>query len=213
MPILTRTTKAIQILNNVYLQTTSLLNAFNASKAGGHAQLEELFEQIRDDLNDAKKRSETETIRLGILGGRGSGKSSLANALMGDSYLPESAIIFCTSLPTTIKYSGKNYLRIESELQEYSYEGLDISNSDIKNHLRKICKESENPNNEKKISKIIIGLPQGILDGKEIVDLPGFTKGNPLHQAFAERYAKHYCDVCLVLLRNIGCQVSKLSQF
>lgn len=201
MPPINKTMQALSILNDVYTQTTALLNAVSPNGTG-HAQLGELFEQIRDDMNDAKKRSETETLRLGILGGRGSGKSSLANALMGDNYLPESALIFCTSLPTTIKFSTRNFLGIESELKEQSYEGVDIKDGDIKKRLQTICKESENPNNEKMITKITIGLPQGILDGKEIVDVPGFTKGNPLHQAFAERYAKHYCDVCIVLINN-----------
>ena len=121
---------------------------------------------------------------------------------MGEALLPDSAIIFCTSLPTKIRYSSQNYLQIESDIDEYNYSERGISSEEIQDILESVCREPENPNNIKKISKIVIGLPQGILDGKEIVDVPGFTKGNPLHQAFAEQYAKHYCDVCLVLINN-----------
>lgn len=199
--IQSKTLRALSILTGINSEVAYLLKEINASQAGD-IELEQLFEQIHKDVQDAQKRAATETIRLGILGGRGSGKSTLANALMGDDLLPESAIVFCTSLPTTIKYSQHTFLRIESDVEEYNFNELNVHSQTMKKILNEICKESENPNNIKKVSKIVIGLPQGILDGKEIVDVPGFTKGNPLHQAFAEQYAKHYCDVCLVLINN-----------
>lgn len=196
-----RTLAALNILTNTKVAANALLNGIKANEAG-HLEIAKLVSQIRADIGDAEKRSVTETIRVGILGGRGSGKSTLANALMGDDFLPESAIIFCTNLPTTIRYSPSNLLDVKSELEEYNYCEKNIPKDQMKRFLGLVCKESENPENVKKISSVTIGIPRKILDGKEVVDVPGFTKGNPLHQAFAERYAKHYCDVCLVMLNN-----------
>jgi GTP-binding protein EngB required for normal cell division len=202
---------------NVLLQTLNeardLLQAIRADKAG-HGEIARLFEQIRKDIDDANERAASETIRIGILGGRGSGKSKLANALMGKDLLPESAIIFCTSLPTTIRVSSvkeQTALVVESETKEHNYAERNISYEAMRERLSSLCKESENPGNCKKIASITIEIPQKILEGKEIVDVPGFARGNPLHQAFAERYAKHYCDVCLVLLNNPeSVQIGKL---
>ncbi|MES1242178.1 MAG: dynamin family protein [Acidobacteriota bacterium] len=199
--VIPKTLAALNVLANTKTAAKELLNGIKANEAD-HIEIRKLIAQIREDIGDAEKRSLTETIRIGILGGRGSGKSTLANALMGDEFLPESAIIFCTNLPTMIRYSPSYWLDVKSELEEYSYSEKNISKDQMKKILNRICKESENPDNAKKISSINIGIPQKILDGKEIVDVPGFTRGNPLHQAFAERYAKHYCDVCLVMLNN-----------
>ncbi len=198
-----RTHQAFDILNKTNNLVNQILQDFNADNTP-YKKISDFFEGIRDDINDAKERSIQETIRIGILGGTGSGKSTLANALIGDAILPDSAIVFCTSIPTTIKFSHYYSLEVESELQTFNYKERNIQSSEMKTILRSICKESENQNNHKKITKIIIGAPTGILDGKEIVDVPGFTKGNPLHQAFAERYTRYYCDVCLVLINNSG---------
>jgi Flp pilus assembly protein, ATPase CpaF len=198
-----KTVQALDILEKTSKRVDSILKEINAGNAG-YRKIQELFSQIQADIADAKDRADKETIRIGILGGTGSGKSTLANALMGDNILPDSAIIFCTSIPTTIRYAQRHFLEVESELEKYRFEKSHIDPEEMKNILCSICKESENPNNNKKIVKITIGVPAGIFDGKEIVDVPGFTKGNPLHQAFAERYAKYYCDVCLVLINNSG---------
>jgi hypothetical protein len=198
-----KTVQALKILDRANDLVDNILKEINADNAG-YGEINELFSQIRADISDAKERSYKETIRIGILGGTGSGKSTLVNALMGDNLLPDSAIVFCTNIPITIKYSSQHSLNIESELEDYNYSESNVDPEKMKIKLRSLCKESENPNNNKKVTKITIGVPAGILDGKEIVDVPGFTKGNPLHQAFAERYAKHYCDVCLVLINNAG---------
>jgi energy-coupling factor transporter ATP-binding protein EcfA2 len=199
-----KTVQALKILEKTNERVNSILKEINAGNAG-YIKIQELFSQIQADIADAGDRADKETIRIGILGGTGSGKSTLANALMGDNILPDSAIIFCTSIPTTIRYIHQQYmLEVESELEKHRVQEKYREPTRMKDILRSICKESENPNNNKKIVKITIGVPAGILDGKEIVDVPGFTKGNPLHQAFAERYAKYYCDVCLVLINNSG---------
>ncbi len=202
LPSVPRTVAALNALRDAEVAATVLLSNISKANEAGHVEIGKLLSQIREDIDDAKKRSETETIRVGILGGRGSGKSTLANSLMGDDYLPESAIIFCTNLPTVIRYSTIHWLDLKSDLAEYNYCEKNIPKDEMKKLLAEICKESANPDNVKKISSIMIGVPQMRLDGKEIVDVPGFTKGNPLHQAFAERYARHYCDVCLVMLNN-----------
>lgn len=192
--------RALRILESVREKVDSLLKSLNAEKTG-HQELREHFEQIWKDIEDVEERAKLGTVRVGILGGRGSGKSTLANALIGEDILPEAAIIFCTNIPTTIKYRHSGYLlEIESGLEDHNYSDSNIVPSEAKRILNLVCNESENPDNIKKISRIMVGVPHQILDGKEIVDVPGFTRGNPLHQAFAERYAKHYCDICLVII-------------
>lgn len=197
-----RTHEAIVLLAKTNEQVNELLIKNLHADQARYLEITQLFDQIREDINDVQQRAKEERIRIGVLGGRGSGKSTLANALMGDNILPESAIIFCTNIPSTIQFSNQYFLSIRSELEQYNYTEKNIKPDKMKQDLLSICKESENPNNEKRVTKVTIGVPCGILDGKEIVDVPGFTRGNPLHQAFAERYAKHYCDVCLVIISN-----------
>jgi hypothetical protein len=196
-----RSMQALALLNKAGDKVSELLDEFSKNGAG-QVEISEILKQIQHDIYDARERAGTETIRLGILGGRGSGKSTFANALIGEALLPESAIVFCTSIPTTIKYAVKYHVEIESDIEENNVDEVTDSSEYIRNALRKVCKESENQDNVKQITKISLGVPNFILDGKEIVDVPGFTKGNALHQAFAEKYAKYYCDLCLVLINN-----------
>ncbi|MDY6781311.1 MAG: dynamin family protein [Cyanobacteriota bacterium] len=195
------TQQALDILNNIKAEVTQLLEQLNAQETG-YLSIKELLDKIFEDITDATQRIAEETIRIGILGGRGSGKSTLANSLMGNDLLPESAIVFCTSIPTTIRYSRQYKLEVCSQLKTFNIDRKNISPDEMRSILNDYCKESNNRNNEKKITKISIGVPSRTLESKEIVDVPGFTKGNPLHQAFAEQYAKYYCDVCLVLVNN-----------
>jgi len=195
------TLHSFSILQKTSNLVNSLLQEMSTNDAG-YLTFSQIIEQIQLDIEDARERAKTETIRVGILGGRGSGKSTLANAIIGEYILPESAIVFCTSIPTTIKY-GKSYkLDIDSNISSNILKNEVDKVEQLQDALNGICKESENPNNIKQITKITIEIPQRILDGKEIVDVPGFTRGNALHQAFAEKYAKYYCDLCLVLVNN-----------
>ncbi|NES19236.1 MAG: hypothetical protein F6K41_09980 [Symploca sp. SIO3E6] len=197
----TKTERALCILENINTELNKLLHDLNVHNTS-YLTIKDLLEQIFDDINDATKRLEEETIRIGILGGRGSGKSTLANALMGNNLLPESAIVFCTSIPTAIRYNDKHTLEVSSQLEAWNINKDNISPDEMRSILNSICQQSENRNNEKEITDISIGVPSINVESKEIVDVPGFTKGNFLHQAFAEKYAKYYCDVCLVLINN-----------
>lgn len=183
-----------QLIENYVEKFEKNDNFFNSMKI--------VFCKILEDLNDVSQRAKTGVIRIGILGGRGSGKSTLANVLMGQEILPNSSTVFCTNIPTVIKYSQKFSLLVESDIEKYRVSTNEITPNEMKKILQKIGKESENPKNEKKIRKILIGIPEKIFKGKELVDVPGFTKGNPLHQAFAENYAKYYCDLSIVLINN-----------
>lgn len=195
------TYKSLDILQKSQDSVSNLLQSLNANNSG-FKEIQELFEHIRNDEKDVNERVRAERIRIGILGGRGSGKSTLANALIGVPILPESAIIFCTSIPTSISYSENYQLNINSDFSEYKISKKNVTVDEMRETLLKICKESENPENTKRINEIRIGVPSKTLDSKEIVDVPGFTRGNPLHQKFAENYAKYYCDICFVIISN-----------
>lgn len=195
------TLQALSILNRVNSIVDSMLTEMSANDAG-YVTIARIVHQIKLDIQDAKERAERETLRIGLLGGRGSGKSTLANALIGVELLPESAIVFCTSIPTTIKYASSYHLQVASDIASNNTDEQTTDAEYVKAALQSVCKESENQDNVKQITKISLGVPNVLLDGKEIVDVPGFTKGNALHQAFAEKYAKYYCDLCIVLINN-----------
>lgn len=195
------TLQSLSILTKVETIVDDLLTTVS-SRDAGYLAITEIVRQIKSDIQDAKERAERETLRIGILGGRGSGKSTLANALIGVELLPESAIVFCTSIPTTIKYAPAYHLQVSSDIESNNVDEQTNDTDYVRATLNSICKESENQDNVKQITKISLGIPNLLLDGKEIVDVPGFTKGNDLHQAFAERYAKYYCDLCIVLINN-----------
>jgi GTPase SAR1 family protein len=164
--------------------------------------IREVYESLQSDLDDLEIRMDTGRIRVGILGGRGSGKSTLANAIIGEKILPDSALIFCTSIPTTV-HKGKNYaIEIISKQQEYCIKRNNINTDELRDILNSFSKESNNRNNHKEILKIDISVPQELLNSIEFVDVPGFTRGNKLHQAFAEKYATFFCDLCIVLINN-----------
>lgn len=193
--------EALKTLENNKLTVNELIEGLNVH-INEHQEIKKLFEQIKSDIDDIDQRAKKGKMRIGILGGRGSGKSKLANVLMGKDILPESAIIFCTNIPTKISYGREYNLSIRSEIEKYNFTERNSSPDKMKKILEEICKESENANNKKRINKISIEIPKNIFKGKEIVDVPGFTKANSLHQAFAERYAKYFCDLCLVLVNN-----------
>lgn len=190
------------IFGEVTMGANALLNQLAANEPG-NPKIQELFVKIREDIDDAARRADSGTLRIGILGGRGSGKSTLANALVGTPILPDAALASCTSLPTTIRYNRGNYcIRITSESSENAFESHNVPLNELQQKVWQVCDESQNPGNRKKVTGLTVGIDSDILVGKEIVDVPGFTRGTPLHQAFAERYAKHLCDACLVLINN-----------
>lgn len=196
-----RTEHALRILDQVEAQLAPLVGLLQRT-AGGFVPITSAFDQISEDLADGRRRRVEEVIRIGIMGGRGSGKSTLANALLGSRLLPHSAMMFCTGIPTAIRYSASPSLDIESGILEHEYHKRDIPLSELQSVLASVARESENRSNSKQVTSIRVGFPEKWLVGKELVDVPGFTKGNPLHQSFAEKYAKHYCDVCFVLINN-----------
>jgi hypothetical protein len=73
---LSKTQESSDILNDTYERVRRVIAALNADQAQCR-DLTNLLDRIEEDMKDVERRAQEERIRIGILGGRGSGKSTL----------------------------------------------------------------------------------------------------------------------------------------
>ncbi|MDH5138676.1 dynamin family protein [Staphylococcus cohnii] len=75
-----------------------------------------LFEQTKQDINDALNRLDNKIIKIGVFGTFSAGKSSLINALLGDAYLVSSPNP-TTAAMTELTYGEKSQITLKSSEQ------------------------------------------------------------------------------------------------
>lgn len=116
-------------------------------------------------LNQTRTKLEEEAFNLVVLGQFKRGKSTLINALLGESILP-TAIVPLTSVVTILRYGPK--LRIEVEF-------LDGRTTEIgAAELPAFITERENPRNKKQVKDVTVFYPSRYLKGGvRIIDTPG----------------------------------------
>lgn len=157
---------------------------------------------IVSDLEEAAQRVADGRILVAIVGGRGGGKSSFINAILGYNLLPEGPVEACTTFPAVVSFSREHELKVTSEIPQHAIhlEGLDPS--ELKGHLRNLLDEEYNRDNIKCLKGVTVGVPANILRRIDLADVPGFTLGNKRQQLLAERYSTQKADLALVLLNN-----------
>jgi GTPase Era involved in 16S rRNA processing len=150
-------------------------------------------------LQDLKLRLLEQRFHLAILGQFKRGKSTLINALLGESILP-SAIIPVTAIPTFISYS-KHVSVYVSFLNGKDPLNIDIQNKDqIRDILNNYVTENKNPNNNLGVSKVEVFYPVEFLsNGIVIIDTPGIGSTHR-HNTETTLNFLAQCDAALIVL-------------
>jgi len=151
-----------------------------------------LKEDVLDkEMNSLKRRLESDTFNLAVLGQFKRGKTSLVNALIGMELLP-TAVIPLTSIITVLKYSKSSTGKAVFSDRE---EKIEVR------HLEKYVTEKGNPHNEKGVVLVEIGYPSDYLkEGVVIIDTPG------IGSTFL-----HNTEVTYKYLKNIDAGIFMLS--
>lgn len=155
------------------------------------------YEHDLNWLNERKKQIDNNTIRVAIMGITSSGKSTLVNAILGESLLPI-AIKPSSSIIITCSKSDKRqaivYFRDKEPL---IIEGNDLNSDTIKIY----ADEGENPDNKLNVSQIDISSPKFLLgDNIHIIDSPGLDACDlEIHEKITMEILLPTIDICIFL--------------
>jgi GTP-binding protein EngB required for normal cell division len=146
------------------------------------AELAEKFEasQVTADARSVAERVSEGRFYVACVGQFKRGKSSVLNALVGDSVLP-TGVVPVTAVPTIVRYGHFTTARVRFEAGEWT----DISLKAVDEY----ASEEKNPENAKHVAALEIFVPSPLLaTGMCFVDTPGlgsvFTGNTAATQAF-----------------------------
>jgi len=132
---------------------------------GAIERLERLDGGARKKLGKIAHSLETGSFTMAVLGQFKRGKSTLVNAILGESLLP-TAVLPLTSVITVITHSDKPEVTVVYQNKEALLIG--------KNELADYVTEKGNPKNIKKVERVEVNLPSDFLSrGITLVDTPG----------------------------------------
>jgi GTP-binding protein EngB required for normal cell division len=148
--------------------------------------------EFRSTIAGITGRLEDQSLEIAVFGRMSAGKSSLLNAILSEEILPV-GVTPITSVPTRIRYGEIAQLTVwyaEKRLPETLKIG----------QLAEVASEKGNPQNEKRVTRIIVDLPSARLrKGITFVDTPGLgslaTSGASETLAYLPN-----CDLGLVLI-------------
>jgi GTP-binding protein EngB required for normal cell division len=157
------------------------------------AELAEEFdaEQVAADARSVAERISEGRFYVACIGQFKRGKSSVLNALVGDSILP-TGVVPVTAVPTIVRYGRRAAARVRFEGGEWT--GVPIKTVD------EYVSEEKNPENAKHVGALEIFVPSPLLaTGMCFVDTPGlgsvFTGNTAATQAFVP-----HIDAALVVI-------------
>jgi GTP-binding protein EngB required for normal cell division/polyhydroxyalkanoate synthesis regulator phasin len=157
------------------------------------AQLAEEFEaaQVAADARSVAERVSEGRFYLACIGQFKRGKSSVLNALVGESVLP-TGVVPVTAIPTIVRYGSRVAARVRFEAGEWK----DIPVKTVDQYVS----EEKNPGNAKHVAALEIFVPSPLLEtGMCLVDTPGlgsvFTGNTAATQAFVP-----HIDAALVVI-------------
>ncbi len=121
--------------------------------------------EFRSTIASITGRLEDQSLEIAVFGRVSSGKSSLLNAILGEEILPV-GVTPITAVPTHLRYHQTPSLTVW--YAERSAETMDIV------RLAEFASERENPNNKKRVARMVVHLPSARLrEGVTLVDTPG----------------------------------------
>jgi GTP-binding protein EngB required for normal cell division len=147
--------------------------------------------EFRNNIASITDRLEDQSLEIAVFGRVSSGKSSLLNAILGEEILPV-GVTPITAVPTRLRYQQTPLLTVW--YAERSAETMDVS------RLVEFATERENPNNQKRVARMVVHLPSARLrEGVTLVDTPGL--GSLATAGAAETLAyMPSCDLSVVLI-------------
>jgi GTP-binding protein EngB required for normal cell division len=168
-------------------------NSHGESSLSRLAELAEEFdaEQVAADARSVAERVSEGRFYVACIGQFKRGKSSVLNALVGDSVLP-TGVVPVTAVPTIVRYGRRAVARVRFEAGEWT----DIPVKTVDEYVS----EEKNPENAKHVAALEIFVPSPLLaTGMCFVDTPGlgsvFTGNTATTQAFIP-----HIDAALVVI-------------
>jgi predicted GTPase len=153
-----------------------------AGKLTRLAELADEFgsEEVKDEAISLAERLGEGRFYVACIGQFKRGKSTLLNALVGDSVLP-TGVVPITTVPTVLRYGEKRSARVR-------YQGgawTDLAPEELMQYVS----EEHNPENAKSVAGVEVFVPSPLLeDGMCLVDTPGlgsiFASNTAATQAF-----------------------------
>src|SRR5438552_1033154 len=157
--------------------------------------------KILTRLNALRERLATERFQLAVLGQFKRGKSTVLNALLGQSVLPI-GVVPVTAIPTFLESCNSgtaSKLRVtyvSGEVEEFELKNADA----LRDRLTAFVTEEANPRNILNVARVDVFLPGELLDrGVVLIDTPGV--GSTLrHQTTAADAVLPECDAALLVV-------------
>ena len=147
--------------------------------------------EFRSTIAGITERLEDQSLEIAVFGRVSAGKSSLLNAILGQEILPV-GVTPITAVPTRIRYGEFPMLTVW--FAERPAQSFDIS------RLIEVASEKQNPQNEKRVTRIVVDLSSERLGaGVTFVDTPGLGSLATTGAAETLTYLPR-CDLGVVLI-------------
>jgi ribosome biogenesis GTPase A len=150
-------------------------------------------------LNDLSHRFSEGRFHLAVLGQFKRGKSTLLNALIGESILPV-GVVPLTAAPTFIQFGETAKIRVRYQDSRPEAEFYGASTDERSAYLAGFVTEKGNPQNRQGIAEVQVNLPVPILsDGLVLIDTPGIGS-TCRHNTTVTLDFLQQCDAALFLV-------------
>jgi GTP-binding protein EngB required for normal cell division len=157
------------------------------------------FKHHHRRISDLKDRFTHGLFHLAVLGQFKRGKSTLLNALSGESILPM-GVLPLTAAPTLIQYGPHPKITVRFRNGRPPEEFTDPSTLELTSRLSRFVTEEGNPKNIHGVSEVDVKLPSPLLrEGVVLIDTPGIGSTHR-HNTLATLNFLQQCDAALFLV-------------
>lgn len=154
--------------------------------------------KILERLDTLRERLATERFQLAVLGQFKRGKSTVLNALLGQSVLPI-GVVPVTAIATFLEPAATIRIRVtytSGEVEEFDPKSPEA----LRERLTVFVTEEENPRNILNIARVDVFLPAELLErGVVLIDTPGVGSTHR-HQTAAADAVLPECDAALLVV-------------
>ena len=165
--------------------------------------------RLMDELEAVTRRASDPSLYVAVFGEFSSGKSTLLNALLGESLLPSSSLV-TTSVPTLLRPADERWLRVrldgsgdwltlgEPAFRTWYRRAVGRAAPKLVSTALRTLLTTERAASD--LAEIEVGVPATILgDGVVIVDTPGFNATEARHRELALAAARR-TDLAVVVV-------------